>query len=260
MTDHATIVTETRGGVFLIGLDRPARRNALDVATVSQFHAALDQAGSAPCVLVVHSTTPGIFAAGADIDELLQRRAEDALRRITMDLLDRLERHRWPTIAAVDGPAFGAGSELALACDLRVCSPRARFAQPESSLGILAGAGGNWRLTQLVGLAAARRMLYLGETVDADAARALGLVDEIADDPLAGALTMADTIASRSWRALEFTKLALALDRPTTGPFDAVAQALLFESDDKQERMQEFIDRRQARAAARKEGADRGDS
>jgi enoyl-CoA hydratase/carnithine racemase len=89
------------------------------------------------------------------------------------------ESHRWPTISVVDGPAHGGGCELAMACDFRVASSRARFAQPELNLGILAGAGANWRLAQLVGLAQARRMLYLGETLDAGAARAAGLVDAV---------------------------------------------------------------------------------
>ncbi|HEY4410082.1 MAG TPA: enoyl-CoA hydratase-related protein, partial [Acidimicrobiia bacterium] len=150
------------------------------------------------------------------------------------------------TIAAVDGPALGGGCELAMACDLRVASTRARFAQPELNLGILAGAGANWRLAQLVGLPRARRMLYLGETLDAGTALAAGLVDAVhePDALLDAALAMVATIAERSWRALELTKLALRLHRPATSAFDMAAQSLLFESDEKRERMEKFLNRR----------------
>jgi enoyl-CoA hydratase/carnithine racemase len=197
-------------------------------------------------VLVVHSTTPGTFAAGADIAELLERDADAAFRSINAGVCEHLEQHRWPTIAAVDGWAMGGGCELAMACDLRVASPAARFGQPELGLGIIAGAGGNWRLAQLVGLGLARRMLYTGTILDAEAALAAGLVDEVhpAGELLDAAIAMAATIATRSWRALELTKLALRLHRPATTTFDITAQALLFESDDKRRRMTEFLERR----------------
>jgi enoyl-CoA hydratase/carnithine racemase len=133
-----------------------------------------------------------------------------------------------------------------MACDLRIASTRARFAQPELNLGILAGAGANWRLAQLVGLAQARRMLYLGETLEAGAALAAGLVDAVQEPEqlLDAALDMVATMASRSWRALELTKLALRLHRPATSTFDMAAQSLLFESDDKRQRMENFLNRR----------------
>src|ERR1700686_5637479 len=111
-----------------------------------------------------------MFAAGADIREVRDRDAEAALLGINARLFERLEAHRWPTIALVAGAALGGGCEMALACDFRIASPRAVFAQPELSLGILAGAGGNWRLAQPVGLATARRMLYAGAPLDATSA------------------------------------------------------------------------------------------
>ena len=231
---------------MLVGLDRPEKRNALDEATIDSLHRVLDDHSREPCVLVVHSTTPGTFAAGADIAELLERDADAAFRSINAGLCEHLEQHRWPTIAAVDGWAMGGGCELAMACDLRVASPSARFGQPELGLGIIAGAGGNWRLAQLVGLGLARRMLYTGTILDAEAALAAGLVDDVhpAGELLDAAIAMAATIATRSWRALELTKLALRLHRPATTTFDITAQALLFESDDKRRRMTEFLERR----------------
>ncbi len=237
---------EARGTTVLVGLDRPERRNALDEAMVDELHAVLDAHSREPCVLVLHSMTPGMFAAGADIAELLERDADAALRAINAGLCEHLEAHRWPTIAAVDGYALGGGCELAMSCDLRLASTGARFGQPELALGIMAGAGGNWRLTQLVGLGMARRMLYTGVMLDADAALAAGLVDGVHDAGtlLDAAVALAADIGTRSWRALELTKLALRLHRPATTTFDITAQALLFESEDKRERMQAFLDKR----------------
>jgi len=240
------LVCERRGDALLVGFNRPDKRNAIDVATAEALHQVLSDQARERCILVLHSTTPGMFVSGADINELLGRDADDAFMGINVRLFERLEAHRWPTIAVVDGPALGGGCELAMACDLRIASPRARFAQPELNLGILAGAGANWRLAQLVGLPLARRMLYLGETLDAEGARAAGLVDAVHEPEalLDAALAMVAAIATRSWRALELTKLALRLHRPATSTFDMAAQSLLFESDDKRERMENFLNRR----------------
>jgi len=227
-----------------IGLNRPDKRNAIDQAMADAFSAALDDARRQPCVLIVHSTTPGIFAAGADITELRDRDADAALRAINAGLFEKLEAHRWPTIAAIDGAALGGGCELALACDLRVASGNAFFAQPELSLGILAGAGGNWRLAQAAGQQVARRMLYAGARLSAPDALTAGLIDALADDPEAAARALAEKIARQSWRALELTKLALRTHRPATTTFDVAAQALLFDSQDKYDRMTAFLDRR----------------
>lgn len=229
-----------------VGIDRPSKRNALSLEIARKLDAAIDETmKGTPSVLVIHSTTPGNFVAGADISELAARRTEDAMQAVNVRLFQKIEAYRWPTIAAVDGPALGGGCELALACDLRIASGNARFAQPEPSLGIIAGAGGNWRLSQLTGIGVARRMLYLGETLDASAALAVGLVDRLVppEDLESEVLNAAREIASRSWRALELTKLALRQNDRATTNFDLVAQALLFEASETGERMGAFLNR-----------------
>jgi enoyl-CoA hydratase/carnithine racemase len=238
------IEVRDEGEIRWIGLNRPDKRNAIDQATTEAFSSALDDARKQACVLIVHSTTPGIFAAGADIAELRDRDADAALLAINAVLFEKLEAHRWPTIAAIDGAALGGGCELALACDLRVASDKAFFAQPEPSLGILAGAGANWRLAQAVGQQVARRMLYTGARLSAADAHAAGLVDELAAEPEAAARALAEKIARQSWRALELTKLALRSHRPATTTFDVAAQALLFGTQDKYDRMTAFLERR----------------
>ena len=245
----ANVVAHREATVLWISLDRAEKRNALDEATVGEIHAALDELATEPAVVVVRSTTPGIFASGADLRELIERDAESALRRINIALFDRIERLRWPTLAVIDGPALGAGCELALACDFRLATPEARFGQPETSLGIIAGAGGNWRLASVVGLQVARRMLLMGETLDGEGARDAGLVDWVTErDALDDEVRrVIEAIAARSWRALELTKLALRHGSRPTDSFDVVAQALLFEGDEKRERIEDFLSRRSRR-------------
>ena len=220
-TPTGLVRTERRGAVFLLGLNRPDEHNALDRAMADQLDLALIEAGREPCVLILHSTTPGVFAAGADIDGVLDRDADAALRAINAGLFDRLEAHRWPSIAVIDGPADGGGCELALACDLRLASPNARFAQPE--LGPDPGA--NWRLPLTAGLPTARRMLLLGEVFTADQALGTGLVDAVrpAEGLLEEGIRMAEKIAERSWQALELTKLALRPHHPATTTTGAAA-------------------------------------
>lgn len=231
--------------VVTVGFDEPSRRNALGLATVQELDRVLAVYGREPTILILHSTTPGMFVSGADIGELRDRTADDALLSINAGLFDRVEAHRWPTIAAIDGYAIGGGCELAMACDFRIATARSTFSQPEPGLGILAGAGANWRLAQLVGLGLARRLLFAGERLNGEEAHRAGLVDRLADeaDPLAAAIALAGEIGRRSWRALELTKLSLRQHRPATTGIDLVAQALLFESDEKRERMDEFLQR-----------------
>jgi enoyl-CoA hydratase len=238
------IEVRREGHVWWVGLNRPDRRNAFDAAMVGELDDVLAQARSSPCVLVVHSTTPGMFVAGADLAELAARSSEEALIGLNAGVFERLEGHRWPTIALIDGPALGGGCELALACDLRVASPRAVFGQPEPALGLLAGAGGNWRLPQVVGVGIARRMLYAGVRLSASEAHRAGLADEVVEDAdalRARGAQLAATIGERSWRALELTKAALRMYRPATTSFDIVAQALLFDGSDKAERIEAFL-------------------
>jgi enoyl-CoA hydratase/carnithine racemase len=244
------VVVRRRGAATWIGIDRPERRNALD-RTISEAlgRALTDAEAAGPGVLVLHSTTPGMFVAGTDIADLAARRTEQAMEALNPRLFARIAAYRWPTVAAIDGPALGGGCELALACDLRVASPAARFGQPEPALGIVAGAGAHFRLPQVAGLALARRMLLAGEIVDADTAARAGLVDYLvpADDLEARVDELVERIAARSWRALELTKLALrSHERDTTG-FDLAAQALLYESDEAHERLTGFLNRTAAR-------------
>ena len=241
----SSVVVRREGELWWVGLNRPDRRNAHDEAMVAEFDAVLAEARRTPSILLVHSTTPGMFAAGADIREMRDRGSDHALRAINAGLFERLEAHRWPTIALVDGPRAR-----------RRLRDGARLRLPDrESAGRLRPAGTVTRhsrrcgreleaRTALVGLATARRMLYAGARLDATSALAAGAVDEIADDLPGRAAALAVTVAQRSWRALELTKLALRAHRPDTTHFDTAAQGLLFDSADKYERTTTFLERK----------------
>ncbi|MEY3013663.1 MAG: hypothetical protein RIT45_2398 [Pseudomonadota bacterium] len=257
--DHAErplVRLERDGDVAIVTLDRPEKMNALDRAMVEALHAlcaALE--AEPPAAVVLTGAGERAFVAGADIAELRERRAPDALAAINSRLFDRIARLPMPTVAAVRGFALGGGCELAIACDLRVAGRSARFGQPEVGLGIIAGAGGTYRLPALVGLGRARELLFTGRIVDADEALRIGLCEAVVEDAavLDEALALARRIARNDPLAVRMTKAQLA--RVTAGGPDAIAaestaQAVLFESPGKFERMDRFLARRAAKAAA----------
>lgn len=242
--DFRALRLERAADRLVVTLDRPAVRNAIDRAMVQELHEVCRLAESDPQP-VLFIGAGGTFAAGADIAELRERGRDDALAGINRNLFDRIARLPQPTIAAVDGPALGGGAELTYACDIRLASPAAVFGNPEPGLGIIAGAGACWRLPELVGRSAAKQVLLGGATFDAQRAFQLGLVAEVVadDELLARAHALIDRIVRSSATALRLTKLLV--DAPGAHPLaDDLAQAVLFESPDKQQRMTAFLDRR----------------
>lgn len=233
---------------LVIRLDRPEVRNAIDTAMVDSLHrvCALLEREPRPAIITGGST---IFAAGADIAELRARNRLDALAGINSGLFDRMARLPLPTVAAVAGAAIGGGAELAYACDFRVATPELKIGNPEGRLGILAAAGASWRLPELVGEPLAKEIMLAGRTLDAEEALAVRLVNEVVD---AGSLVDAahgwvDRILRNAPLALRLTKLALRAPRESHPVFDNVAQAILFETEEKHQRMDAFLEKRGGR-------------
>lgn len=245
------VVVRVDEGIRFIGIDRPGKRNALDDDLVAELTMTISATRESPMVTVFHSTTPGMFIAGADIARLRERTALDAARRINAALFDAIAAMPWPTIAMVDGAALGGGCEFTLACDFRLASTRARFAQPELGLGIIAAAGANHRLERLVGLGVARRMLLAGESLSAADALRVGLVDGVCEpeELETHARELAGRIGRNSWAALEYTKRALETGTRRTDEIDVEAQSILFESPEKRDRMDAFLHRRASHVA-----------
>jgi enoyl-CoA hydratase len=249
------VLTERHGPTLLVTLNAPERRNAIDQQMVHGLHRVLDEHEQDKdlCAIVITGAGDQAFAAGADIAQLKERTGKDALAAINSTIFNRIEEFPTPVIAAVRGWCVGGGCELAIACDLRVLGQSARMGQPEVKLGIMPAAGGTYRLPRLIGLGKARELIYTGRIIDADECMHLGLANEVvADgDVTARAMAMAEEIATNGSQAVRSAKLAMnQLSRP--GHEHAVRveselQAVLFDSDDKMQRMEAFLNRKKQR-------------
>jgi enoyl-CoA hydratase len=252
------VLVETRGGIATITLNRPEVRNAINADIVRGLGAALDALAEHPetRVLILTGAGGAAFASGADLRELRERRAAEALRGINSTLFLKVERFPRPTVAAVRGVAFGGGCELALACDLRVAGASARFGQPEAGLGILAAAGAAYRLPRLVGWGMARELILTGRIVDAEEALRIGLVNRVVPDGrvLDEARALAETLAAKAPLALRAAKLALLASQygPEPGHVaELLGQAFLFESADRDEGIDALLEKRRPRFTGR---------
>ncbi|HWM16832.1 MAG TPA: enoyl-CoA hydratase/isomerase family protein [Microbacterium sp.] len=233
---------------LVVELNRPDVRNAIDDEMVAELHEVCSALERDPRVLILTGASPGekgVFAAGADIRSLLERGRDQALQGINSGLFTRIAQLPMPVIAAVDGYAIGGGAELAYAADIRIASTRAVFGNPESALGIMAAAGATWRLLELVGEPLAKEILFTGRRLTADEALRVNLVASIHEpqDLLAAADALADRIAEQDPLAVRLTKKVLAAPRSAHPLVDDLAQAILFESEAKTERMTRFLNR-----------------
>lgn len=240
-----SVLVEESADRTVLRLNRPDVRNAIDQQMVDELHAACARLEAEPRVaLIVGEGTT--FAAGADIAQLRERRRDDALRGINSGIFDRIRRLPMPTIALIDGYALGGGAELAYACDFRLGTSTTRIGNPEPGLGILAAAGAGWRLAELVGEPVAKEILLAGRILDATEALTVRLLNEVveAGDLEAAGHRWADGITSQAPLAIRMTKSLFHAPRDAHPLIDDIAQAVLFETDDKHDRMTAFLERR----------------
>lgn len=244
----AALIVEDQKDRVLWRLNRPEQRNAIDRDLVSALHAACAEVEAEPRIVLI-TGAGGTFAAGADIAQLRERRRDAALQGINSTVFDRIHRLPMPTIGLVDGYALGGGAELAYACDFRIGTPAAKIGNPETGLGILAAAGASWRLLELVGEPLAKEILLAGRVLDADEAREVRLLNEVvaAEDLEAAGQRWADRIAAQASLAVRLTKTVMHAPRGAHPVIDDVAQAVLFETEEKHERMTAFLERRSRR-------------
>jgi enoyl-CoA hydratase len=246
------IRVETTGRLARLTIDRPDVRNAIDRTTADEIRTALDalRADDSVGVLVITGGGDKVFVSGADIKDLKSRTYKSGLEGCNNALFQAIEEFDRPVIAAINGHALGGGLELALACDIRLAVDSARFGFPEVGLGIMPGAGGTQRLPRIVGMGRARELILTGDLIDAAEAHRIGLVNRVVPRAEfdAAIQALADKLLSRGPVALKLAKMALNIASKT--PLDAgfqfeiLAQSVLFETEDKNEGLNAFLEKR----------------
>lgn len=248
-THFQALTLEEREDRLVVRMNRPEVRNAIDATMVDELHEVCTYLERNPKIMILTGCEVngrGIFASGADISQLRERRRDDALRGVNSQIFDRIHKLPMPVIAAIDGYALGGGAELSYAADFRLGTPYIKMGQPETGLGIIAAAGALWRLKELVGEPVALEILMAGRILNADEALELKLVTEIHEpsELLNAAHALADRIGQQDPLAVRVTKRVFTAPASAHPHIDELAQAILFESEAKFDRMQAFLDRK----------------
>lgn len=253
--EYENIIVERKSNIAYVTINRPEVRNALNQQTLNEIShslAELEQDDNVKCIVFTGAGGKS-FAAGADIGQLKTRTFLDAFQPGNMQqVYDKIEACKKPTIAMINGYALGGGCELAMACDIRVASTNAKLGLPELNLAIMPGAGGTQRLARIVGKGKALEMILTGKIIDAEEAKMIGLVSEVVspDELVAKTEEIAEKIMSKGPLAVMLAKLAVHhgadADLKTGLLIEKLSQAVLYESEDKQEGTAAFLEKRQA--------------
>lgn len=249
---YENILYEVEGPMALVTINRPDRHNAISLATLDELQHAVAAAAADDAVRVITITGAGgrSFASGSDLEEVKHRDLKKALEPIVQGLADQLERTPKPTIAAIDGICMGGGLEVALGCDLRIATPRSRFATPEGKLGIIPGGGATARLPRIVGRGWGMEMLLMGDPIDAERALAIGLVTRLVepDELIPEARRMSAQLARfapfvpRTMKAM----VNFGMEASLAGALmlEKYAQGALVQTEDKIEGISAFLEKR----------------
>jgi enoyl-CoA hydratase len=248
-----TILYEKDAGVGIITLNRPKALNALNDELINELTILMDDIGSDNEVQAVIITGgERAFAAGGDIafmanaDSLQAEKFVEAIR-VAFDKIDRLDK---PVIAAISGLALGGGSELALACDIRIAAEGSSIGQPEINLGIIPGAGGTQRLTRTVGPGWAKYMVMTGLPISADTALKIGFITKVVpkEQLMDEAKKIANIMAVKSPLAMKAAKrcvnYGLSVDLSSALSYEIKTWAALFSTEDQKEGMKAFLEKR----------------
>ena len=245
------ILSETRGRVGLITLNRPQAMNALNNQLMHELMDALETFDKNDGVgAMVITGNEKAFAAGADIKEMADKSIQEMMDQDHIAVFGRVRTIRKPVIAAVSGWALGGGCEVALSCDMIVASESAKFGQPEINIGVIPGAGSTQRLARAVGKAIAMEMILNDRRLTAQEAYQFGMVNRVVpvERYLDEAMKLAEEIASRAPMAVRAAKKMInqAYERTLSEGLAAEKQEFynLFATEDQKEGMQAFVEKR----------------
>ncbi len=251
------IVYEQKGSYGVITISREKALNALNSTVLKELDATLDAVNleEVRCLILTGAGEKS-FVAGADIGEMstLTRAEGEAFGKIGNDVFRKLETFPIPVIAAINGFALGGGCEIAMSCDIRICSDNAVFGQPEVGLGITPGFGGTQRLPRIVGVGVAKQMIYSGRNIKAEEAYRIGLVNTVytQEELMPNAEKLAATIAKNAPIAVRNCKKAINDGMQTDMDQAIVIEEKLFggcfESYDQKEGMTAFVEKRKVEA------------
>lgn len=246
------LVTRNHGDRMDIIFNWPERRNALDYQAWDELAGALDVVAHDDRFRVVTLTgSDPAFCAGVEFDTIntslgVEKAQYPSFIRKWSDIADRCERIAQPTVAAVNGPAVGAGFEIALACDLRIASDRAVFAMPQMKMGIIPDVGGTSRLARTAGTAFAKDLILTGRTIGAEEALARGIVSRVVphDDLAAELESMAELIGALPWPSAYFAMVAIDtgqhLDSRRAADLEGIVDQVMLRTDDVWDRIDAF--------------------
>ena len=249
------VLKEYVENVLIIKINNPGALNALNSEVLSEIGEAFDEASKDSNVNAIILTGEGkAFVAGADISEMSTLNAEQgkAFGEHGAGVFRKIETTPKAVIAAVNGFALGGGCELAMACDIRLASEKAKFGQPEVTLGITPGFSGTQRLSRLVGLGKAKELIFTGNIIGAKEAKEIGLVNEVTEPEklMEVALEMAKKIASNAQIAVRYSKEAIdrgyQTDINSAIDIEANLFGLCFATEDQKEGMKAFLEKRKA--------------
>lgn len=250
---YENIKYEVKENIAYVTINRPQAMNALNMDVLNELFDAFTAIDKSEDVRAVVLTGEGkAFVAGADIAQMHQLNALEGRQMMIMGhkVMNLIENNTKPVIAAVNGFALGGGCELAMACDMRIASEKAKFAQPEVGLGIIPGFGGTQRLARLVGKGMAKYMILSAEMIKADEAHRIGLVEKVVapEELLGEAERIAKVIASKAPIAVSTAKSAINngydMDMKSASMFEIETFTAAFGSEDKTEGMAAFLEKR----------------
>ncbi|HZH93871.1 MAG TPA: enoyl-CoA hydratase-related protein [Tissierellaceae bacterium] len=248
---HLVIEKENKVGVLRI--NRPEAMNSLNTKVLEELLMAVEQVKNDQDIFVLVITGEGkAFVAGADISEMSTMDPVQArsFAEAGLKVFREIESMEKPVVAAVNGFALGGGCELAMACDIRIASTKAKFGQPEVGLGVTPGFGGTVRLSRLVGPAKAKELIYSGNIIKADEALGIGLVNSVSEpeELMGAAMEMANKISSNAQLAVRYSKQSInrsfETDVETAMEIERNLFGLCFSTEDQKEGMKAFGEKR----------------